>query len=103
MGLTTTPHPGSKGLWMKLRDPQLLADYMAVLDFTQSRLARRAGCSRQFVWQLLNDPAKRTCSGDVAARIEEALSVRPGTIFRHSGRAEEAGSGDRSLPVQARG
>ena len=103
MGLTTTPHPGSKGLWMKLRDPQLLADYMAVLDFTQSRLARRAGCSRQFVWQLLNDPAKRTCSDDVAGRIEEALSVRPGTIFRHSGRVEEVGNGGRPGPVQARG
>ncbi len=103
MGVTTTLHPGSKGLWMKLRDPQLLADYMAVLDFTQSRLARRAGCSRQFVWQLLNDPAKRTCSDDVAGRIEEALSVRPGTIFRHSGRVEEVGNGGRPGPVQARG
>ena len=103
MGVTTTLHPGSKGLWMKLRDPQLLADYMAVLDFTQSRLARRAGCIRQFVLQLLNDPAKRTCSDDVAGRIEEALSVRPGTIFRHSGRVEEVGNGGRPGPVQARG
>jgi transcriptional regulator with XRE-family HTH domain len=70
---------------MRLRDPQLLADYMALGDFTQSRLARRAGCSRQFVWQLLNDPAKRTCTDEVAERIEEALSVRPGTLFRHTG------------------
>lgn len=69
---------------MKLRDPQLLADYMAVRDISQSRLARRAGCSRQFVWQLLNDPTKRTCTDEVAGRIEEALSVLPGTIFRHS-------------------
>lgn len=69
---------------MKLRDPQLLADYMALRDFTQSRLARSAGCSRQFVWQLLNDPAKQTCTDEVAHRIEEALSVLPGTIFRHS-------------------
>lgn len=66
---------------MKLRDPQLLADYMAVLDFSQARLARRVGCSRQFVWQLLNDPSKRTCTEEMAARIEEALSVRPGTLF----------------------
>lgn len=69
---------------MKLRDPQLLADYMAVCDLSQSRLARRVGCSRQFVWQLLNDPAKQTCTGAVAGRIEEALSVLPGTIFRQS-------------------
>jgi transcriptional regulator with XRE-family HTH domain len=75
---------------MKLRDPQLLADYMVLRDFTQSRLARRAGCSRQFVWQLLNDPAKQTCTDEVAERIEEALSVLPGTIFRHS-RAVQAG------------
>ena len=69
---------------MKLRDPRLLADYMAVRDVSQSQLARRAGCSRQFVWQLLNDPAKRTCTDEVAGRIEEALSVLPGTIFRSS-------------------
>ena len=69
---------------MKLRDPQLLADYMALRDFTQARLARRAGCSRQFVWQLLNDPLKRTCTAEVAGRIEEALSVLPGTIFQPS-------------------
>jgi transcriptional regulator with XRE-family HTH domain len=74
---------------MKLRDPQLMADYMAVRDFSQSRLARRAGCSRQFVWQLLNDPAKRTCTDEVAERIEEALSVLPGTIFRPSTRVQD--------------
>lgn len=68
---------------MKLRDAQLLADYLAARDFTQSQLARRAGCSRQFVWQLLNDPTKQTCTDEVAHRIEEALSVLPGTIFRH--------------------
>ncbi len=66
---------------MRLRDPQLLADYMKLRDFTQARLARSAGCSRQFVWQLLNDPNKRTCGSEVAARIEEALAVLPGTIF----------------------
>lgn len=69
---------------MKLRDPQLLSDYLAVSDLTQAQLARRAGCSRQFVWQLLNDPTKQTCTDEVGARIEEALSVLPGTIFRHS-------------------
>jgi plasmid maintenance system antidote protein VapI len=67
---------------MKLRDPQLLADYMALQDISQSRLARQAGCSRQFVWQLLNDPGKDTCTDEMAARIEQALSVLPGTIFR---------------------
>jgi transcriptional regulator with XRE-family HTH domain len=72
---------------MKLRDPKLMADYMALRDLSQSGLARRAGCSRQFVWQLLNDPTKGTCTGETAARIEEALSVLPGTIFRHSSRA----------------
>ena len=69
---------------MKLRDPRLLADYMAVRDLNQSQLARRAGCSRQFVWQLLNDRATQTCTDEMAERIEEALSVLPGTIFRHS-------------------
>ena len=69
---------------MKLRDPKLLADYMRLRDFSQARLSRHAGCSRQFVWQLLNDPTKRTCTDEVGSRIEEALSVLPGTIFTHS-------------------
>lgn len=75
---------------MKLRDPQLLSDYLAARDLSQSWLARRAGCSRQFVWQLLNDPSKRTCTPEVANRIEAALSVVPGTIFRQQREPEVA-------------
>lgn len=66
---------------MKLRDPKLLMDYMRLRDFSQARLARYAGCSRQFIWSLLNDPAKKTCTNEVGQRIEEALSVLPGTLF----------------------
>lgn len=78
-----TTHPTSKGLRMRLRDPHLLADYLRLRDLSQARLARAAGCSRQFIWQLLHDPAKRTCTTEVAARIEEALAVLPGTLFVH--------------------
>lgn len=69
---------------MRLRDPQLLADYMRLRDVSQARLGRAVGCSRQFVWQLLNDPAKRTCTDEVGARIEETLAVLPGTLFAHA-------------------
>lgn len=71
----------SKGRWMKLRDPKLLGDYMKLRDFSQARLARYSGVSRQFIWQLLNDPVKRTCTREVGSRIEEGLSVLPGTLF----------------------
>ena len=71
----------ARGKWMRLRDPQLLAKYMDARDFGCARLGRYAGCSRQFIWQLLNDPAKKTCTPEVGRRIEEALSVIEGTLF----------------------
>lgn len=70
----------SKGRWMRLRNPQLLADYMEANDFTQARLARYAGCSRQFIHLLLKGD-RRTCTVEVARRIEEAVRVLPGTLF----------------------
>lgn len=65
---------------MKLKDPELLARYMEANKFSQARLGRYAGCSRQFIWQLLNGD-KTTCSKPVGDRIEEALRVLPETLF----------------------
>lgn len=65
---------------MQLRDPNLLADYMRAQKFSQARLARYAECSRQFIWALLNGD-RNTCTKEVGTRIEEALSVLPGTLF----------------------
>lgn len=87
----------SKGRWMKMRDAQLLEDYMKLRDFSQARLARYAGCSRQFIWQLLNDPTKRTCTKEVGTRIEEAMAVLPNTLFVSS-----ESSGVRPLVKQRR-
>lgn len=70
----------SKGRWMRLRDPKLLADYMKAGDFSQARLGRYAQCSRQFI-HLLITGQRRTCTQAVARRIEEALRVLPGTLF----------------------
>lgn len=85
----------SKGRWMRLKDPDLLAGYMEMKDFSQARLARYVGCSRQFIWQLLNDTTKRTCTVEVGSRIEEALSVLPGTLFAPSVSPAERQSGAR--------
>ncbi|UFU03474.1 helix-turn-helix transcriptional regulator [Ruania suaedae] len=65
---------------MKLRDAGLLAKYMEANDFTQARLGRYAGCSRQFIHMLVNGE-KSTCTRPVGERIEEALRVLPGTLF----------------------
>jgi hypothetical protein len=65
---------------MRLRNPQLLADYMDASDFSQARLARYAGCSRQFIHLLLKGD-RTTCTIDVGRRIEEAVRVLPGTLF----------------------
>lgn len=65
---------------MRLRNPELLAQYMEANDFTQARLARYAGCSRQFIHLLLKGE-RRTCTVDVARLIEEAVRVLPDTLF----------------------
>lgn len=68
---------------MKLRDKQLLRNYLEHRDMTQARLARYAEVSRQFISQLLSedDWGKNTCTPAVAERIEEALGLIPGTLF----------------------
>ncbi|MEO5663509.1 MAG: helix-turn-helix transcriptional regulator [Nocardioides sp.] len=68
---------------MRLRRPELLADYMKANDFTQARLARYAGCSRQFIHLLLKGE-RSTCTVEVGRRIEEAVRVLPGTLFEPS-------------------
>ena len=65
---------------MKLRDRKLLADYMKAGDFSQARLGRYAGVSRQFINQLCNGE-RATCTPAVADRIEEGLRVLKGTLF----------------------
>ena len=65
---------------MKLSNPELMQQYMAARDFSQARLGRYAGCSRQFIHQLLKGEAA-TCTPQIAERIEEALSLLPGTLF----------------------
>ncbi len=74
----------AKGQWMRLTNPDLMRQYMQARDFTQARLGRYAGCSRQFIWQLLNDPEVTTCTPEIGRRIEEALSLLPGTLFTPS-------------------
>lgn len=70
----------SKGKWMRLRDPALLAAYMDAQEFSQARLARYAGTSRQFINQLVHGD-RRTCTQQVGSLIEEAMRVLPGTLF----------------------
>lgn len=70
----------AKGRWMKLRDRALLAQYMEAGDFSQARLGRYAGVSRQFISQLVNGD-RATCTPAVATRIEEGLRVLPQTLF----------------------
>lgn len=70
----------SKGKCMRVRDPELLTRYMENQDFSQARLARYVGCSRQFI-HLLVTGERRTCTKQIGELIEEALRVLPGTLF----------------------
>lgn len=70
----------AKGRWMRITNPTLMRGYMEKNDFSQARLGRYAGCSRQFIHQLLTGEAT-TCTPELAKLIEEALGVLPGTLF----------------------
>lgn len=65
---------------MRLRDVDLLVRYIEDRDFSQARLGRYAGVSRQFIHKLTSGET-RTCSQRVGELIEEALAVLPGTLF----------------------
>lgn len=73
---------------MRLRDPELLASHMRHRDFSQARLARYVGCSRQFIHLLLAGD-RTTCSREVGELIEEALQVLPTTLFVPQGSPEK--------------
>ena len=65
---------------MRLKDVDLLVRYIEDRDFSQARLGRYAGVSRQFIHKLTTGET-RTCSQRVGELIEEALAVLPGTLF----------------------
>ncbi|WP_176460289.1 MULTISPECIES: helix-turn-helix transcriptional regulator [unclassified Rhodococcus (in: high G+C Gram-positive bacteria)] len=65
---------------MQVRDPELIVKYMDKHDFSQARLARYCGCSRQFIFMLINGK-RTTCTRQMGELIEEALDVLPGTLF----------------------
>lgn len=70
----------AKGKWMNLVDPGLLSIHMQHRNISQARLAEYAGCSRQFVYQLLKGERK-SCTPKLATAIEEVLNVPSGAIF----------------------
>lgn len=65
---------------MKLIDPAILGAHMNHRDMTQSRLAQYAGCSRQFIYQLLKEDRK-SCTPKLAEAIEDVLNVPRGALF----------------------
>lgn len=85
---------------MRVRDADILRDYLTQPKYGYARTARYAECSRQFIWQLANGH-KRTCSDDVGERIEELVQVLPGTLFVREGSRVERRAGSRGETVVA--
>jgi hypothetical protein len=69
---------------MRVRDADVLRNYVTQTDIGYARAGRFAECSRQFIWQLCNGE-KATCSDEVGERLEELLQVLPGTLFVREG------------------
>jgi transcriptional regulator with XRE-family HTH domain len=65
---------------MTLTSVENLRELMERKDFSGARLARYAGCSRQFIHQLLTGK-KKSMTPRVAENIAEALDVPLGVLF----------------------
>ncbi|WP_229586366.1 helix-turn-helix transcriptional regulator [Kocuria sp. CCUG 69068] len=98
----------AKGRWMQLIDPKILQAHMTHRKITQARLASYVGCSRQFIHSLLiedkyDKAARRSCTPDLARRIEEVLNVPSGAIFvpKKSTEMVPTAHARRSKPVAA--
>lgn len=65
---------------MKLKSPEILRAFMDQKDFSMSRLARYAGCSKAMIGYLAKGD-KTTCSEPLAKAISEALDVPWQALF----------------------
>jgi transcriptional regulator with XRE-family HTH domain len=81
---------------MTLTSVDILRAFMKERDFNQARLARYAGCSRQFIWQLLQGE-KKSMTPKIAMNIAEALGVPLQVLFVPS----VASGDDRSVKSEA--
>lgn len=80
---------------MRLKSPDILRAFMDQKGFNMSRLARYAGCSRQFIHLLLKGE-KTTCSEPLARALAEALDVPTVALFdRMESAASVRNSGNR--------
>lgn len=64
----------------RLLSPEALVDAMRDAETSNRALADKAGCSGPHISQLRTGHV-RSAVDDLAARIETALNVTPGTIF----------------------
>ena len=85
-----------KGIWMTLTSAEVLVECMTEKDFTGARLARYAGCSRQFISQLITGK-RNTCTPRLAVYISEALGVPLSVLFVPSGSSVAARSVKRKV------
>jgi transcriptional regulator with XRE-family HTH domain len=69
-----------RGTWMTLTSVDNLLELMERKDFNMARLARYAGCSRQFIWQVCKGK-KKSMTPKIAENIAEALDVPLGVLF----------------------
>jgi plasmid maintenance system antidote protein VapI len=72
-----------------------LIQYMQDEGISQARLARHAGCSRQFIHMLIAG-VKTTCSETTATLIEEALRAEGALFVRHVSPVTKYGANQRA-------
>lgn len=70
--------PSAPGIFLVPRSAAKLV--AARRDRTYHAVAKTAGCSVSFLWDLSNGTSRRVTAA-LAARIEDALEVQRGTLF----------------------
>ena len=70
------------GQWMRLRSRGELIARMEQRNVSVRELARWAACHPSMIGHLRSG-LLGSCSSRLAARIEKALDVEPGTLFEH--------------------
>jgi transcriptional regulator with XRE-family HTH domain len=80
---------------MRLKSPEILQAFMKQKNFSMSRLARYAGCSKAMIGYLAKG-TKTTCSEPLAIAISEALDVPIKALFdRETSAVSVRNSGNR--------
>lgn len=82
------------GTYAEVKSAKLLAAQIDYSGLDCARIAERADCSRQMI-SFLKTGRYKSCTPRLAAKIERALDVPPGTLFTVREKSTDGSQADR--------